>query len=179
MKLTHTTPWLAAIAIATLAALAQVPPEIAKQLVTIGRGVCVPETTKLYLPIQSKPPYPGVSISRDVKFGPDALVVLDVFASEKGGGNRPVLIYVSGGAGNKLANGPEGVFYDNIMLWAVKNGMVGVNVQRHGGYAADDYYGSAKSIGMAVEWVRTNIARHKGNPARVFSWSQSVEPAGG
>jgi triacylglycerol lipase len=27
---------------------------------------------------------------------------------------------------------------------------------------------------MAVEWVRTNIAMHKGNPARVFSWSQSA-----
>jgi hypothetical protein len=174
VKLTHTTPWLAAIAfISAGAAQAQVPPDIAKQLVTIGRGVCVPETTKLYLPIQPKPPYPGISISRDVKFGPDAMDVLDVFASAKGAGNRPVLIYVSGGAGNKLANGPEGVFYDNIMLWAVKNGMVGVNMQRHPD-AANDYYGPAKAVGMVVEWVRTNIARHKGNPARVFIWSQSA-----
>ena len=174
MRLIHTTPWLAAIAFVTAgAAQAQVQPDIAKQLVTIGRGVCVPETSKLYLPLQPKPPYPDISITRDVKFGPDAMDVLDVFASEKGGGNRPVLIYVSGGAGNKLANGPEGVFYDNIMLWAVKNGMVGVNVQRHPD-AANDYYGPAKAIGMAVEWVRLNIASHKGNPARVFTWSQSA-----
>jgi hypothetical protein len=174
LKLIYTTPWLAAMAIVTAGAVeAQVPPEIARQLVTIGRGVCVPETTKLYLPLQPKPPYPGVSITRDVKFGPDAMDVLDVFSSEKGGSNRPVLIYVSGGAGNKLANGPEGVFYDNIMLWAVKNGMVGVNVQRHAD-ASGDYYGPAKAIGMAVEWVRLNIASHKGNPARVFTWSQSA-----
>jgi hypothetical protein len=175
VKLIHTTPWLAAIAFVTAgAAQAQVPPDIAKQLVTIGRGVCVPETSKLYLPLHSKPPYPGISISRDVKFGPDGMDVLDVFSPEKGSGNRPVLIYISGGAGNKLGGGPEGIFYDNIMLWAVKNGMVGVNVQRHAGYAADDYYGPAKSIGMAVEWVRNNIAKHKGNPARVLTWSQSA-----
>ena len=45
--------------------------------------------------------------------------------AEKGGGSRPVLIYVSGGAGNKLQGGPNGdVFYDNVMLWAVE--------ERHG-----------------------------------------------
>lgn len=172
MTFLQKTLWLAAIGMATAGmALAQVPPDIAKQLVAIGRGVCVPETTKLYLPLQPKPPYPGVSITRDVKFGPDPMDVLDVFAAEKGGGSRPVLIYVSGGAGNKLANGPEGVFYDNIMLWATKNGMVGVNMQRHGGANWDD---PGKAVGMVVEWVRNNIASHKGNPARVFIWSQSA-----
>ena len=44
------------------------------------------------------------------------------------------LVYVSGGAGDKKVNGPDGdAFYDNIMLWAVKNGMTAVNMQRRGG----------------------------------------------
>ena len=30
---------------------AAVPPDIAKELVNIGRGVCVPETTQIYLPL--------------------------------------------------------------------------------------------------------------------------------
>ena len=164
---------LAAIAVGAAGlAQAQVPPEIAKQLVTIGRGVCVPETAKLYRPMHANPPYTGVTIHRDISFGPDPKDVLDVFAPEKGGGNRPVLIYVSGGAGNKLQGGPNGdVFYDNIMLWAVKNGMVGVNMQRHPGAAWDD---PGKAVGMVVQWVAQNIAMHKGNPARVFIWSQSA-----
>jgi triacylglycerol lipase len=153
-------------------AVAAVPPEIAKELVNIGRGVCVPETAQIYRPLHPNPPYTGVTIARDISFGPDAKDVLDVFSAEKGGGSRPVLVYVSGGAGNKLQGGPNGdVFYDNVMLWATKNGMVGVNMQRHPGKAWDD---PAKAVGMVVQWVHQNIAKYKGNPARVFMWAQSA-----
>ena len=153
-------------------AQAQVPPQIAKELVNIGRGVCVPETAQIYAPLHPAPPYKGVAIARDISFGPDAKDVLDVFAPEKGRGSLPVLIYVSGGAGDKQQSGPNGApFYDNIMLWAVKNGMVGVNMQRHPGETWDD---PAKNIGRVVQWVHDNIARYKGNAARVFIWCQSA-----
>lgn len=162
-------------AVATLMAgfaQAQVPPDIAKQLVAIGRGVCVPETAQVYRPLHPNPPYKGVSIARDISFGPDPKNVLDVFSAEKGGGSRPVLIYVSGGAGNKQQGGPNGdVFYDNIMLWATRNGMVGVNMQRRPGTTWDD---PAKDVSLVVQWVSQNISKYKGNPARVFLWSQSA-----
>ncbi len=152
--------------------LAEVPPEIAKELVTVGKGVCVPETAFLYAPLQPKPPYSGVKFTRDISFGPDAKDVLDVAEPEKGGGGRTVLLYISGGAGNKQQGGPNGeAFYDNVMLWAVKNGMVGVNMQRHPGQEWND---PAKAVGMAVQWVNQNISMHKGNPARVFIWTQSA-----
>jgi triacylglycerol lipase len=153
-------------------AWSQVTPTIAKELVNIGRGVCVPETAQVYRPLHPNPPYTGVTILRDISFGPDPKNVLDVFSPEKGGGKKPVLIYVSGGAGNKLQGGPNGdVFYDNIMLWAVKSGMVGVNMQRRAGTAWDD---PAKDVSLIVQWVENNIAMHKGNPNRIFMWSQSA-----
>ena len=46
------------------AAYAQVPPEVAKQLVNIGRGVCVPQTAQVYRPLQPNPPYTGITIAR-------------------------------------------------------------------------------------------------------------------
>jgi acetyl esterase/lipase len=160
----------AAFAAGTLPA--QVPADIATKLIAIGRGVCVPETAELYAPLQPKPPYEGVKFTRDVSFGSDAKNVLDVAEPEKGGGSRPVLIYLSGGAGNKQQGGPNGeAFYDNIMVWAVKNGMVGVNMQRRPGEAWDD---PAKDVSLVVQWVNKNIAQHKGNPNRVFAWSQSA-----
>ena len=159
-------------AVVACCAMAEVPPDIAKELVTVGKGVCVPETAFLYAPLEQKPPYTGVTFSRDISFGPDAKDVLDVAEPEKGAGSLPVLMYVSGGAGNKQQGGPNGeAFYDNVMLWAVKNGMVGVNVQRHPGVEWND---PAKAISLAVQWVNTNIAMHKGNPGRVFIWTQSA-----
>ncbi|MGA2715947.1 MAG: carboxylesterase family protein [Bryobacteraceae bacterium] len=162
--------WL--IAIAAGAAQAQVPPEIAKQLVAIGRGVCVPATAQIYRPLHPNPPHSGISITRDVSFGPDPKNVLDVFTPEKADGARPVLIYAPGGAGNKQQGGPNGdVFYDNIGVWAVKNGMVEVNMQRRAGQTWDD---PAKDVSLIVQWVHKNIAGYKGNPARVFIWAQSA-----
>src|SRR6266853_1824992 len=61
----HKTTRFAAIAIALAGmAQAQVPPDIAKKLVEIGRGVCVPETAALYRPLHHNPPYKGGSITR-------------------------------------------------------------------------------------------------------------------
>ena len=151
---------------------AQVPPDLAKQIANIGPGLCFQETAVLYRPLHPSPPYAGVTITRDISFGPDPKNVLDLVEPQKGGGSRPVLIYVSGGAGNKRAGGANGdVYYDNIMLWAVKNGMVGVNMQRRPGQAWDD---PAKDIALVVRWVGQNIAQHKGNPGRVFMWVQSA-----
>jgi hypothetical protein len=83
-----------------------------------------------------------------------------------------VLIYVSGGAGNRQQGGPNGEpFYDNVMLWAVKNGMIGVNMQRRPGQTWDD---PAKDVAMAVFWLSKNITKFKGNPKRMFIWAQSA-----
>jgi hypothetical protein len=162
----------AILVLITATSPAAVAPDVAKQLVNIGRGVCVPETAQVYAPMHPKPPYKGVTIMRDISFGPDPKDVLDVFSAEKGGGNRPVLIYVSGGAGNKQQGGANGEpFYDNVMLWATKNGMVGVNMQRHPGTEWD---GPAKDIAHIVQWVGENISKYKGNPNRVFMWAQSA-----
>jgi triacylglycerol lipase len=157
---------------AATAAHAQVPPQIAKELVAIGRGVCTVETARLYQPLQPKPPYHGIAIARDISTGSDPKNVVDVFTPEQGDGSRPVLIYVPGGPGNRHLDVPNNdVFYDNIPVWAVKNGMVGVLMQRRPGNAWDD---PAKDIAKVVQWVNQNVARYKGDPGRVFLWAQSA-----
>src|SRR5215831_2965632 len=167
---------LVIILIAAPAVHAQVPPDVAAQLRQIGTGVCVPETAKLYKPLQQMPPYTGVTVKRDIPYADDTRTIMDVFAPEKGGGGRPVLVYVSGGAGDKKAGGPDGdPFYDNIMLWALKNGMVGVNMQRRGGFGGGAAWDApAKDVGLVVDWIRKNIKEYKGNPNRIFLWADSA-----
>ncbi len=104
------------------------PADIAAKLLELGRVIDPPKTSALYIPLHEKEPYAGVKIERDVKYGAAERNLLDVFMPEANSAARPVLIFVHGGgfvAGNK--RNPDSPFFDNIMLWAVKNGVVGVN----------------------------------------------------
>ena len=119
---------VAMIAGAAWAQESPMPEEIAWKLQEIGRVIDPPKTAALYAPLQQKEPYQGVKTERDVKYGPADRNLLDVFMPETNSSPRPVLIFVHGGgfvAGNKRDAGSP--FYDNVMLWAVKNGFVGVN----------------------------------------------------
>jgi triacylglycerol lipase len=154
---------------------AQVTPEMKAKIAAIGRVVDPPSTAALYAPLQAQPPYPGVTVMRDISYGPDARTILDVFQPDHGDGLRPVLIFVAGGPGNKKEDVPEGGFYDNIMLWAVKNGMVGVSVQRHPEFAP--WEAGAHDLARAIDWVHKNIGQRGGDPNRVFIWGHSAGAA--
>jgi len=172
-------------------AQAQVPPDIEAALRKIGQIVDPPCTAKLYRPLMPKndyntywpvgaskpsgvtPLYPGVTLARDVSFGTNPKDLIDIFSPEKGGGNRTVLIYVPGGAGNKIEQQDReaNAFYDNIGRWAVKNDMVGVTMQRHPGQNWDD---GGRDISVMIQWLQQNIAKYKGNPDRMFIWAHSA-----
>src|SRR5260221_9883391 len=119
----------AGLAFPTLA-LAQMPPDIAEKVAAMGRVVDPENTGKLYAPLQEKEPYAGVKVSRDVKYGSDPRNVVDIFVPETGATGRAVLMFVHGGGmirGNKPP--PGTAFYDNVMLFAARHGIGGVNVE--------------------------------------------------
>ena len=153
------------------AASAQVTPEMKAKIAAIGDVVDPPATAALYRPLQPTAPYAGVTVTRDQAYGPDARNILDVFTASATG-SRPVLIFVPGGAGNKVEPVPGGeAFYDNVMLWAVKNGMTGVNMQRRGGGSWD---ATARDVAAAIQWTKANVAKYGGDPNRIFIWGHSA-----
>src|SRR5688500_13107512 len=176
--------------------LAQMPPDIAAQLRQIGPVVDPVGTAMIYQPLQPKAPYRGVTVTRDLSYGADARQIMDIFVPAAAiaapappsvapavtvppapppiAVPRPVLIFVSGGAGNKVEPVAAGdAFYDNVMLWAVSSGMTAVNVQRLAG-AGREPDDPAKDVGRVVDWVQRNIARYSGDPNRVFIWAHSA-----
>ena len=177
--------------LATSTASAQVPPDIAEGLKKIGPIVDPACTAKLYRPLMPKNDYntywpagasapsfkgqlyPGITITRDQSFGPHPKDVLDIFVADGGGGNRPVLIFVPGGGGNKIEQQvrESNAFYDNIGRWATKNGMVAVAVQRHAGPNWDD---GGRDLSLAVDWLKENVSKYKGDPNRMVIWSHSA-----
>ena len=149
--------------------------DIAAKLREIGRVVAPGPTASLYAPLQEKEPYASVLIERDVKYGAAELNRLDVFApAARSASPRPVLVFVRGGAfvgGDKRA--PGSPFYDNIMLWAVKNGFVGVNINYRLALQSP-WPAGAQDVGAALKWVRENIGVHGGDAARIFLMGHSA-----
>jgi len=125
--------------------------------------------------MQEKEPYSGVKIERDLKYGAAERNLLDVFMPEANSPARPVLIYVHGGAfvaGNRRSP-PGAPFYDNIMLWAVKNGFIGVNTTYRLA-PASPWPAGAEDLASVVQWVSEKIGEHGGDPARIYLMGQSA-----
>ena len=176
---------LAALATGTLQA--QVPPAIEAELVKMGRVVDPGCTGKLYRPLFDKNDYntywpvdaampnkdiklyKGVTILRDVSYGPQPKDLIDIFVPDKGKDNRTVFIYVPGGAGNKIEQQSveANMFYDNVGKWAADNGMIGVTMQR-GGTAP------GQNIALVIDYLQANVAKYKGNPKDMFIMAHSA-----
>jgi acetyl esterase/lipase len=155
-------------------AMAQMPPDIVDKIAAIGRVVDAQKTGEIYTPLQEKEPYAGIKVARDVKYGSDPRNVVDVFTAEGATGARPVLMFVHGGGlirGSKRT--PGSAFYDNIMLWAARNGMVGVNVEYRLA-PAHPWPAGAEDMGAAVRWVADHGATYGADPAKIFLMGHSA-----
>jgi len=147
---------------------AGMPDDIEAKIRKIGPVIDPPATAAIYAPLHPKEPYAGVKVTRDIKYGGDDRHALDVFAPESAGGARPALIFVHGGGytGGHKREGSN-FFYDNIMLWAARNGMVGVNATYRLA-PTHAWPAGAEDVGAAVRWTIDNIAKFGGNPKRIF-----------
>jgi acetyl esterase/lipase len=144
------------------------PEDLAWNLLELGSVIEVPRTAVLYAPMQEKEPYSGVRVERDVKYGPADRNLLDVFIPETATSPRPVLIFVHGGAftaGSRRSG--DSPFYDNIMLWAVRNGFVGVNTTYRLA-PQSPWPAAAEDLARVVQWVAENSTSRGGDPARVY-----------
>ena len=168
---------VAALTVVMTTASAQqspMPEEFARKLLELGSAIDGPDTAKLYAPLHEKEPYQGGKVERDVKYGAADRNLLDVFMPASASPPRPVLIFVHGGAfvaGDRRESGTP--FYDNIMLWAVRNGFVGVNMTYRLAPQAK-WPAGAEDIGSAVQWVADNIGGRGGNPLRIYLMGHSA-----
>ena len=170
---------IAAISLPLLASSASLagsmPPDIAEKLAAIGRVIAPPPVNAIYAPLHKQEPFAGIKINRDVKYGPAERNRLDVFTPEAaGGGARPVLLYVHGGGfvrGDKHT--PNSPFLDNIAVWAVNNGMIGINLTYR--LAPQSTWPSGpQDMAAAINWVRANVASQGGDPSRIYLMGSSA-----
>lgn len=156
---------------------AQVPGQVAGLLKELGPTIEVPRTAAMYEPlVRRAEPYVGVEVRRDVAYGPAPRHLLDVFASSAGRpGAKPILLFVHGGAfvrGNRRLSATS-PFYDNVMLWAADQGLIGISMTYP--LAPDSPWpAGAADIGRALTWIQSNAAGMGGNPAQIFLLGHSA-----
>ncbi len=156
----------------------QVPPAIEVALRQMGRVIEPMGTARLYAPLHPHEPYAGVKVQRSLHYGSDVRHLLDVFApSGASASARPVLVFVHGGgfvSGNRRIG--DSPFYDNVMLWAAEQGMVGVNMTYR--LAPQQTWPAAQEdIAAALGWVRQNIGAYGGDASRIVLMGHSAGAA--
>jgi triacylglycerol lipase len=149
-------------------------PDIADKLAAIGRVIDPAKTGAIYAPLHDAEPYAGVAVTRDISYGPAQRNLLDVFVADAADGPRPVLMFVHGGGftgGNKAT--PGSPFYDNVPLWAARNGLVGVNMTYRLA-PQHPWPAGPEDVGAALRWVIDNISQYGGDPARIVLFGHSA-----
>jgi len=135
-------------------------------------------TAALYAPFHEREPYRGVSLARDLAYGDHERHRLDLFrpaADGPGAGHSAaVLLFVHGGGfvgGDKHM--PGSPYNDNIALWAVRHGLIGVNMT----YRLAPQFpwpAGGQDVAAAVAWTRANVARYGGDAARIVLMGTSA-----
>jgi acetyl esterase/lipase len=111
---------------------------------------------------------PPVAI--DCAYGPDPRNRLDLYGEGKG---RPVVLFVHGGGflvgdkGGHSENGGSGWANAHVGRWAAANGLIGA-VMNYRLAPAHMWPSGAEDVGLAVDWLRVNVASHGGDPERIF-----------
>jgi acetyl esterase/lipase len=111
----------------------------------------------------------GVTFTRSLKYGGDAMNVLDVASAQtRPGGRRPVLVFV---AGDSFAGGGDAPtvkpLVEQAMCFAARNDLVAFNVSYRLAPAATWPTG-AKDVSAAISWVHENADLFGGNKQEII-----------
>jgi triacylglycerol lipase len=128
----------------------------------------------LYAPLHEREPYAGVRVERAIAYGDHPRQRLDVLSPAQPAGDAAALLFVHGGghtAGDRRLARPA--YYDNVALWAVRNGLVGATMSYR--LAPEHVWPSgADDVGAALRRLRTYVGERGGEPRRIFLMGHSA-----
>lgn len=109
-------------------------------------------------------------VAQDCAYGAHPRQRLDLYrAGADGGALRPVVLFVHGGGfvmGDKGGADAQGWANAHVGRWAARAGMLGAVMNYR--LAPDGQWPSGgEDVGLAVDWLRANAARHGGDPERI------------
>ena len=154
------------------AQVANMPAHVQQRLAEVGPGWGkdirgnIEKTLEVYTPLLAVAPKQGVTVQRDLAYGPDPRHRADIFRAD-GLKNAPVVVFLHGGAyvaGNRDVN-PE--VYGNVAMYFARQGMLGVNATYRLAPAAV-WPAAAQDVRSLVAWLKENVAKYGGDPNRIY-----------
>jgi acetyl esterase/lipase len=156
------------------------PNRTAESIRQLGRDIlpAIPGSQAVYAGQHENEPYEGVDVRRDERYGEHERQRLDVFSPHAGSGGasvaRPIFLFVHGGGfvgGDKKH--PGSPYLDNVALWAVRHGMVGINITYR--LAPEHLFpAGSQDLAAAVRWARAHAGEFGGDPDKVFVMGTSA-----
>lgn len=131
-------------------------------------------TYAIYKPLQERAPKDGVTIHKDIAYGPHERHRLDVFVPNTKPSGAPTVVYFHGGGYIAGARSPlPGLIYDNVPTFFARNGVIGANATYR---LAPEHKWPAggEDVGAVVAWLRANIAQYGGDPNKIYVMGQSA-----
>lgn len=151
------------------------PPEVRSAIAAMGQ-VLGPDVLKavysLFGPEQNA--MSAVPAVADIAYGPHQRQQLDLYRPADGDGPHPVLLWVHGGGflrGEKSA--PDHPFNAHVGRWAARCDMIGA-VTNYRLVPDGQWPSGGEDVALAIRWLRDNVARHGGDPDRIFIMGTSA-----
>jgi acetyl esterase len=166
---------LAILLLTAAPAFAQVtnmPAQVQQRLAEVGPGWGkdiggnIEKTLEVYTPLLSVAPKQGVTVERNLAYGPDARHRADLFRAD-GLKNAPVVVFLHGGAYVRGDRDINAEVYGNVPMYFARQGMLGVNATYRLAPAAQ-WPAAAQDVASLVAWLKSNAARYGGDPSRVY-----------
>ena len=112
-----------------------------------------------YTPVLQANSKDGITITRDIAYGPDPRQRLDLYvpSGDLSRSARPVVMFVHGGAflrGNMNANAE---IYGNVLVYFARHGYIGINVEYRLAPQAP-YPAGSQDVAAAVAWARSQVS---------------------
>lgn len=146
------------------AQLANLPAEVRAAIAAMGPTLnphVISQSMALMKPLQA--PRTGLSVSKDIAYGPDPLQKMDLYPpQESAAAAAPTVIYVHGGGfarGDKQGG-------ENIAAYFARHGLLGVTVNYRLAPTVQ-WPEQSLDLGSAVAWLKANAAKYGGDPRRI------------
>lgn len=148
-------------------------PEYQRRIREAGAVVDMSLAQSLYAPLLLAQPRDGVTVARDLAYGPHARHRLDLYRPEdRASDSLPVILFLHGGGfirGDKVEK-------ENIGLYFARAGFV-VAVANYRLAPACPWPCGAEDVIAAFEWLRGNAAHRGGDANRIFITGESAGAA--